>query len=59
LKHKKIGNYKLSQVLPGVDSIIESILMEQPDFNHPEELKMQIEERTIRFINDISSLLAE
>jgi len=59
LKNKKIGIYKLSQVLPGVDSIIESILVEQPDFNHPEELKIQIEKKVIEFVNDIKSILIE
>ena len=58
MKRKNIGKYKLSQVLPGVDSIIESILVEQPDFDHPEELKKQIEKKTIEFVNDISSMLA-
>ncbi len=59
MKHKKIGTYKLSQVLPGVDSIIESILLEKPDFDHPEELKLQIEIKTIGFINDIITMLNE
>jgi hypothetical protein len=55
--HKNIGKYKLSRVVPGVDSIIETILVEKPDFNHPEELKKQIEGKTIDFINDITSIL--
>jgi len=49
----------LSKVLPGVDSIIESILVEQPDFNNLKELKRQIEKKTIQFINDLISLLDE
>lgn len=57
LKHKNTEGYKLSQVMPGVDSILESILVAQPDFDHPEELKKQIELKTIEFINDINSLL--
>ncbi len=57
MSHTNTGKYKLSKVLPGVDSIIESVLVEQPDFNHPEELKTQIEKKTIEFVNDISSLL--
>jgi len=57
LSHQNIGKYKLSEVQPGVDSIIESILVEQPDFNHPEKLKMQIDRKTIEFINDIISIL--
>jgi|GEM_PF-2479055 len=59
MSHKDIGKYKLSKVLPGVDSIIESILVEQPDFNNLKELKRQIEKKTIQFINDLISLLDE
>jgi ribosomal protein S8 len=59
ISHKNIGKYKLSKVLPGVDSIIESILVDKPDFNNPEELKMQIERKTIEFVNDITSILDE
>lgn len=59
LSDKNIGGYKLSQVLPGVDSIIESILVEQPDFNNLDGLKLEIERKTIEFINDITSLLDE
>lgn len=54
-----IGKYKLSQVIPGVDSIIESTLVEKPDFDHPEELKKQIEKKTMEFIKDITSILDE
>ena len=57
ISHKNIGKYKLSQVLPGVDSIMESNLVEKPDFDHPEVLKKQIERKTIEFINDITSIL--
>ena len=59
LKHKDIDNYKLSQVLPGVDSIIESIIDEQPDFDHIEELRMKIESKTIEFANHMLSILNE
>jgi hypothetical protein len=59
MSHKDIGNYKLSKVLPGVDSIIESILVEKPDFNNLDSLKLQIEKRVIKFIADITSLLSE
>jgi len=56
---KNLGKYKLSQILPGVDSIIESTLVEKPDFDHPEELKKQIEGKTIEFVNDITFMLNE
>ena len=58
MRQKNIGEYKLSQVMPGVDSIIASVLVEQPDFDHPEELKKQIETKTVTFINDIILLLS-
>ncbi|HOC92706.1 MAG TPA: hypothetical protein PKH33_10105 [bacterium] len=59
MKRKNIGKYKLSQVLPGADSIIESTMVENPDFDHPEELRKQIERMTIEFTNDIASILSE
>lgn len=46
-------------MVPGVDSIIESNLVEKPDFDHPEVLKKQIERKTNEFINDITSILDE
>ncbi|KUG04867.1 hypothetical protein ASZ90_017747 [hydrocarbon metagenome] len=59
MSYKNIGKYKLSQVIPGVDSIIESTLVEKPDFDHAEELKKQITWKTIEFVNDITSILDE
>ena len=59
MSQKNLGKYRLSKVLPGVDSIIESILVEQPDFNKPEDLKIQIDRKIIEFINDIISILNE
>jgi hypothetical protein len=57
LSHKNIGRFTLSQVHPGVDSIIASSIIEQPDFDHLDELKKQIEVKTIEFAKDISSML--
>lgn len=59
LSGKNLGKYKLSQSLPGVDSIIESTLSDQPNFDHPDELKKHIERKTIEFVNDITSMLNE
>ncbi|WP_413783002.1 DUF7000 family protein [Planococcus halocryophilus] len=42
----------------GVRSIIEFTLEEHPDFDHTQELTKQIDERVIRFIEDIEQLLA-
>jgi hypothetical protein len=58
LRHKDIGKYKLSQSLPGVDSIIEATLVNQPDFDNADDLKHQIEGKTIAFTNDVRALLS-
>lgn len=57
LKLKDIGKYTLTQINPGVDSIIESIIVEQPNFNDIEQLKKQIETKTLEFVKDIISIL--
>jgi len=57
LSEKDLGKYRLSKPAPGVDSIIESVLVENPDFDKLEELKMQIEKKTIEFINDMTAIL--
>lgn len=59
LSNKNTGKYRLSKALPGVDSIIESILIENPDFDHAEELKKQIEAKTAEFINGAALMLSE
>ena len=58
LKRKDIGKYTLTQINPGVDSIIESIIVEQPNFNDIEQLKKQIETKTLEFVKDIISILS-
>lgn len=59
LGKKDLGGYALSQVSPGVDSIIESMLIDQPDFEKPDELIKTIEDKTAEFIDDLISLLSE
>jgi hypothetical protein len=57
LSHHNLGQYQLSRVYPGVDSIIEAVIVEQPNFDQPQALSDQIEEKTIMFINDMRSVL--
>jgi len=59
LSNKDLCGYTLSQMSPGVDSIIESILVEQPDFDKPDELKKAIETKTNKFTTDMITLLSE
>ncbi len=57
LSHANIGRYHLSQIRPGVDSIIASSIIEQPDFDNLEELKNDIEVKTIAFVKDINAMI--
>ncbi len=53
LGQKNIEKYTLSQIQPGVDSIIVSTIVETPDFADLDALKKKIEEKTIEFIKDM------
>lgn len=57
LKKVKFDQYPISERQTGVDSIIESALSEQPDFDQPEQLTFQIENNVLDFIDNISNIL--
>lgn len=57
LSHRDLGRYVLSRIQPGVDSIIASSIVELPDFNHPDELKRQIEVKTLEFAEEMIRIL--
>jgi len=50
--------YRLVPTLKGQDSIIESILVVDPDFSDLEALTEQIEAGTLKFIADVESFLS-
>ena len=56
-KAKDLDGLLLSEVKPGVDSIIELRLIEKPDFDHPEKLMLAIESKVIAFTGKIKELL--
>ena len=41
-----------------VDAILSAIVAEQPDFDHPEELKRLIEEAILHFAENVASMVA-
>lgn len=55
---KKLGGYTLSSPLPGVDSIISWRLGIIPEFDRPETLMKEIDACFVKFIDDVSNLLA-
>ena len=59
LSNKNLGRFTLSQIQPGVDSIIASTIIEQPNFDNLAELKKQLEIRIIEFVKDINSIILD
>lgn len=57
LSRRDTGRHQLSKPAAGVDAIIASTLLEQPDFDHPRELSEQIENGLMLFIRDITLML--
>lgn len=58
LSSRNLGRFTLSQIQPGVDAIIASPLLEEPHFDHPEEMQTQIEAALAEFCRDIVALLS-
>ncbi len=59
LREKDLGSYTLSRPAPGVDSIIEFILVTAPDFDAPETLRERIAEGTMAFARDMVAILGD
>jgi hypothetical protein len=57
IKDNNWKKYRLPSTIKGVDSIIEYILTDAPDFNQLDELTKQIENETLNFITDVKNFL--
>jgi hypothetical protein len=53
------NKYHLVSTTKGVDSIIEYVLVENPDFSDLDNLTKQVENGTLQFINDIENFLSK
>ena len=58
LQTRDTGGCKLSQSKPGVDSILETRLPDQPDFDHAGELMERIEREALRLIEITGQLIS-
>ena len=58
LQTRDTGGCKLSQSKPGVDSILETRLPDQPDFDHAKDLMERIERETIHFMEISGQLIS-
>ena len=53
------GKFDVVPTTEGVDSIVETVLVDNPDFNALDRLTKQIESAALTFIDDIENFLSE
>jgi hypothetical protein len=58
LRKGKWNKYKIVEPTKGVDSVVEHVLADSPDFSDLDVLTKQIEQGTLKFIQDIEMFLA-
>ena len=58
IKESGWNKYRIPSTIKGVDSIIEYILVDDPDFSDLDSLTKQIEIGTLRFITDVENFLS-
>ena len=59
VKESDWSKYRIPSTTQGVDSIIECILVDKPDFSDLDALTKQIEEGTFQFIKDMENFLSK
>jgi len=58
VKEREWDKYSIPTDIKGIDSIIEYIIVENPDFSDLETLTKQIERGVLKFIKDVEDYLA-
>jgi hypothetical protein len=58
-KEKNWDKYQIVPTTEGFDSIIEHVLIGNPDFSDLDKLTNQIEEGTLKFIQNVDEFLGE
>ena len=59
LKDKDLKGYQLSVSQPGIDSIIESRIIDHPNFNESISLKVELDKLTQKFIEDVKEMIID
>ena len=59
VKESNWNKYRIPSTTEGVDSIIEYILVDNPDFRDLDALTKRIEEGTLKFIKDVEDFLSK
>jgi hypothetical protein len=58
-KESNWNKYRIVSTTKGVDSILEHVLVDDPDFSDLDSLTKQIENATLKFIKDIESFISK
>lgn len=58
-KDKNWNKYKIVSTIEGYDSIVEHVLIDNPDFSDLDKLSEKIEKGTLKFIQDVEEFLEE
>ena len=59
VKEKNWNKYNIAPVIKGYESIIEDIIVDNPNFNDLDSLTNQIESKTLHFIDDVEGFLSK
>jgi hypothetical protein len=59
VKDSSWDKYRIPSTTKGVDSIVEHILVDDPDFSDLDSLKKQVERGTLEFIKDVQDFLSK
>lgn len=59
IKENNWNKYRMPLTTKGFDSIIEDVLVDNPDFNDLDSLTKQIEQGTLKFIKDVENFLSK
>jgi hypothetical protein len=59
IKESGWNKYHITTPAKGIDSILDYILVDNPDFSNLDTLTKQIEKGTLKFINDVENFLSK
>jgi hypothetical protein len=59
IKDSNWNKYRVPSTTKGVDSIIEHVLIDNPDFSDLDALTKQIEQEALKFIEDVENFLSK
>jgi hypothetical protein len=58
-KESNWNKYSIPQTIKGADSILEFVLIDNPDFSNKDALTAKIERGTLNFINDVTTFFSK